>query len=247
MELSTLKDKAQKWALWERLTSQRIKEALLLVWTNVTFTCSSILEYLRVCSRYYSNKQFFKTDLAIRLMYLFNHPFSISKRFLRQRGDADLYTYGETPLTTMEAITRTCNVTAADRFYDLGCGRGHLCFWVNACIGCSVVGIEEIPEFIERGNRIKERVGATTITFKEGNYLATDLSDATLIYLYGSNLTDATICDLAAKLRHLPKGTRIITVSFPLSDYSTPDTFVTLKRFSAPFPWGEADVYLQVV
>lgn len=182
----------------------------------------------------------------MRLLYLFDHPFSISKRFLKERGASDLYTYGETPYSTIALIARECNITEKDHFYDLGSGRGHLCFWLNAFTGCKATGIEEIPAFVERANKVKEKVGNKEVTFKLGNYQREELKEATVLYLFGSNLSEGAIKELIAHLKSVPKGTKIVTVSFPLGDYCSPSLFTLLKRFSAKYQWGTADIYLQV-
>lgn len=223
------------------------REFFELLWINFTVMTRNIWEFFKVAFRYYSNVSFLKADVALRLMYLFHNPFSISKRFLMKKGEKEIYAYGETPLTTLEKISRECAIGPEDCVYELGAGRGRGCFWLNSFVGCSVVGIEYIPEFVERANRIKNRLGIQRIEFRLEDMLKTDYSGATVCYLYGTCLEDKAIKELIQKFSRLPVGTKIITVSYPLSEYCDKPLFEVVKHFTAPFTWGEADVYIQRV
>jgi SAM-dependent methyltransferase len=195
---------------------------------------------------YYSDGMFLKIDLKLISLYLFNSPFQVSKEFLDSKKAQDLYTYGETPLTTLEFIANQCQLSFKDTIFELGCGRGRACFWLNHFIGCRVVGIDCIPTFIERANSVKISCHVADIEFRLESILQTDFSQATVLYLYGTCYTTAFIKKLLSHLKHLPKGTKIITVSYPLIDYQTDPDFQLIKQFSAPFTWGNADVYLQI-
>ncbi len=41
----------------------------------------------------------------------------------------------------MDVIARECGIQKEDVVFELGCGRGRTCFWLNTFIGCKVVGI----------------------------------------------------------------------------------------------------------
>src|SRR5262245_59889016 len=129
-----------------------------LLWLNLMVSLRNFVEWMKVIGKYYSNTSFLKADISLMLMYLFHNPFTISKRFLMKRGEENIYAYGETPLTTMEKIAHEIQITAQDCVFELGYGRGRTCFWLNSFIGCRVVGIEFIPDFIERANRIKKKL-----------------------------------------------------------------------------------------
>lgn len=223
----------------------KIREFFELLWLNFQVTVKGLIEFFRVAFRYYSNISFLKCDISLYLMYLFHNPFSISKRFLRDKGVKDIYAYGETPLTSLEIIAKESRIRKEDKVYELGCGRGRTCFWLNCFIGCPVVGIEHIPEFVERANRISKKLGMNAVSFRAEEMEDANITDANVIYLYGTCLDDETIEKMALKFALLPKGTKIITTSYPLTDYS--DAFQVMKRFTVPFTWGLGDVYLQIV
>lgn len=222
------------------------KEFLELLWVNVRVHARNFFEFLRVATHYYTNVRFAKIDLALLLTYLFNNPYVISKKFLLERGEKEVYAYGETPLTTLEGIFKECQVSSTDVVFELGCGRGRTCFWMNTFIGCRVVGIEYIPEFVERANQVKAKFQVDGVQFRFQDMLKTDYSNATVIYLYGTTLDDATINHLITKLQKTAAGTKIITVSYPLTDYASSDMFEVMRCFPARFPWGETDIYLHI-
>lgn len=223
------------------------KEFFSLLWLNLKVFFINTLEFFKIAFRYYGNTSFLKADVALRLMYLFHNPYKISKRFLMKRGDDDVYAYGETPLTSMDLIAKECHITPHDCVFELGAGRGRTCFWLNTVIGCSVVGIEYIPEFVDRANRIIKKLKMHKIDFRIGDMLKADYSGATVCYLYGTCLDDAEIKMLVEKFAKLPSGTKVITVSYSLGEYSKNDNFELMKRFTVPYTWGDADVYLHVV
>lgn len=224
-----------------------VKEFFSLLWINFVVLARNFIEFIKVAFRYYGTFSFFRADVALRLMYLFHNPYKISKRFLRSHGAQDVHVYGETPLTSLEVIARECGIGPNDCVFELGSGRGRACFWLNTVIGCSVVGIEQVPDFVERANLIKRRLGMKNIEFRLMNMLDADYAQATVCYLYGTCLDDASIQKLIDKFAKLAPGTKVITVSYPLTDYADKDCFEVMKCFSVPFTWGTADVYLHVV
>lgn len=223
------------------------KEFITLIWINLKVRLTSTVEFLKVAFKYYSNIAFMKADLSLRLMYLFHSPYKISKRFLMKKKEADVYAYGETPLTSLRIIATECNIGKNDCVFELGSGRGRVSFWLSCFLNCSVVGIEYIPEFVERANLIVRRLKLPKIEFRQEDMLKADLKGATVCYLYGTCLDDSLIEKLTENFAKLPTGTKIITVSYPLTEYANNDKFAVMKRFKVQYPWGEADVYLQIV
>lgn len=221
-------------------------EAMELVWINIKVSLKNLFEYSKVTFRYYRNFSFAKADVALSLMYIFDNPYSISKRFLMKQDADNIYTYGETPLTTMQKIADECQIQKEDIVFELGCGRGRTCFWLHYLKGCNVTGIEHIREFVVRANRIKRNLKIDGVNFIEGNFLESSYQGATVLYLYGSTLEDNEITKFAEKCSQLPVGTKIITVSYPLNAYSKTNDLVVMKRFTASFTWGDTDVYLHI-
>lgn len=223
-----------------------LKETFILLGLHFKTKLSNFIEYLRVAFKYYPRWTFFKIDTALLLSYLWTNPFRISKRFSLAKGEPEIYTYGETPLTTLERIAKECYLSAQDVVFELGCGRGRTCFWLNQFIGCTVVGIDYVPTFIAKAQQVKELFHVQGTSFHLEDLFQADLKGATVIYLYGTCYSDAQINQLIVHFSHLPVGTKIITVSYALTDFQPKISFKVMKVFSAPFTWGAADVYLQV-
>ena len=224
-----------------------MRDFFSLLWLNIVVTVRNILEFFRVAFRYYGTFSFFRADVALRLMYLFHNPYKISKRFLMNKGADDVYAYGETPLTSLETIVRECLISPEDHLFELGAGRGRTCFWLRTVVGCSVTGIEHVPEFVERASLIAKRLKIDRLKFRCADMLTTDYAGATVCYLYGTCLDEESIKKLIHKFSKLPAGTKIISVSYPLTDYTDKHCFEIMKRFAVPFTWGIADVFLQIV
>jgi hypothetical protein len=223
-----------------------LRDFFELSWLNFVVLWRNFFEYVRVVLKYYPKFAFAKADFSMILMYFFNNPFSISKRFLMKRGEKEIYTYGETPLTTLDHIAKVCALKASDCVFELGAGRGRGCFWLRYFVGCEVVGIEYVPDFVERAELIRKKLDIQGVEFREADILQADLKGASVIYLYGTCYDQPFIEKLIQRLSQLPSGTKIITVSYPLSDYTPKPLFEVMKRFPAKYTWGTADVYFQI-
>lgn len=220
-------------------------EFIRLLGLNILVLYKSLYEYCLTVWKYYSNKQFRKADVLLLRAYFFDNPFRISRSFLTERGEDDVYTYGETPLTTMDFIATECGIISSDCVYELGCGRGRTCFWLRLFKGCQLIGIEYVPKFVEIANKVKSEVSITNLDFRLEDMLQSDLTGATVIYLYGTCYDEPFIKALITKFEALPSGTKVITVSYSLQEFGSKKYRVN-KTFPASFTWGEGDVYLQI-
>ncbi|MDR1591168.1 MAG: class I SAM-dependent methyltransferase [Puniceicoccales bacterium] len=219
---------------------------------------SRCIDYCAVIFKFYiKNHNFAKTDFAILSEYWLDSPFAISKRYLQLKLEPDLYQYGETPLLTIEKIAKQANITERDCVFELGCGTGRCAFWLAYFTGCRIVGIEQIPDFVNFSGKLVEKNDFLKgkINFIEGNFLSADLSPATVIYCYGTKLTNAQIEALILNLDKVRPGTIVITVSFHLNEIISlsknqailKKRFLFISKFDAEFFWGQATVFVQKV
>ena len=221
-------------------------ETLKLFGIRLFVSWRNFIEFLKVVFRYYSNSKFRKIDLYLLRNYLLQNPFQISKKYLQERGEKNIYTYGETPLTTLEVIARECGIGAEDVVCELGSGRGRGCFWLNSFIGCPVIGIEFVPTFVAIAQNVKCRYMVKEVKFLCQDILEANFRGATVVYFYGTSSETPFIQKLIDKLKKMPVGTKIITVSYPLTSYMDTPVFELIKSFQAQFTWGKTAVYLQV-
>jgi len=222
-----------------------IKEYAQLMALNLFVRFKNLNEYMKVMFNFYGNPAFAKADSYLTLSYLFKNPFQISKRFLMDKGECELQPYGETPLTTLELIADESRLSISDTIYELGCGRGRSCFWLNQFIGAKVVGVEQVPEFVQRAKEVAEKFNVKGLEFRNEDMLKCDLKDATAVYIYGTGYPAEFINRLARHLEKLPRGAKVISVSYPISEYAPKVAFEVMKRFPARFTWGTTDVYIQ--
>ncbi len=197
-------------------------------------------EFFKVAFKFWTNPPFFLQDISLLSLYLFQNPYRISKKFLLKLGAKDPYVYGETPLTTFETILRKVKTSPEDTLFELGCGRGRTCYLAASVFKCRVVGADFVKTFIDKA---KKANFSSNPTFVLGNFLDLPFEEATLIYLYGSAMTDEEIYSLILALKKSQTKARIMTVSFPLDDYDA--SFKTLEEFEVVFPWGKTTLYVQ--
>jgi len=195
---------------------------------------------------YYRDATFFQMDQALLSRYIFCSPYRISKSYLKKEHADDFFTYGETPLKTYDKIAKEVGLTSEDHVLELGCGRGRGIFFLSHFYRCQVSGIERIPQFVKLATHIAGKFQIQNVSFTCGDMLASFWPKATFIYLYGTCLCDEEIHKVIDKLQDFPKGTRILSVSYPLTDYDPSVSFELKKSFPIVFPWGETDAYFHV-
>jgi hypothetical protein len=179
-----------------------------------------------------------KVKFLLELLYLWHNPYRVSKRFLQKRGSEDVHQYGETPLETVIKVCKAANVTKEDHLFELGCGRGLTAFFIRDFFGCKVTGIEQIPLFIKKACQIN-KLFSLGIEFRCEDFCESDLSDATVIYLYGTCLPDDIIEKICKKIK---PNQRVISISYPLSDYDP--EFRILKTIEVDYPWGQTEAFI---
>lgn len=207
------------------------------------YTVSDFWTFLRV--RYFLFQQaravrkkfpdFSIYDQQFKKAYRFCNPYKIC-----QKGEI-ASEYGETPLTVYATIAKLCELSSQDHILELGCGRGIGVFFLSHLLRCPVTGVDWIPLFIDKAHQMA-RGTQLPIHFHCENMFQTDLHAASVIYLYGTCLSDDSIQILIERFKQLNPFVKIITVSYPLSDYSS--CFIITKQFSGEFPWGTGDIYL---
>jgi hypothetical protein len=183
---------------------------------------------ITVIQRYYKSPKFALIDLAFGLVALFVNPYRLCRKFLQKKGTSNIYAYGETPLSTYQRIVEICQIGPQDTWLELGAGRGKGCFWVSHFIGCKVIGIEWVPQFVWIAKSIQILLGCKNLSFECRDIHQVNTHSATFIYLYGNWPS----LDVGSK-------TRVLTISEPL------EGFKVLQTFWVRYPWGRTTAFLQ--
>jgi len=195
---------------------------------------------------YYGDAAFSHLDRSFIKRYLFRSPYTISKRYLRHKGECSVHTYGETPLPTYEKIAREAYIHSEDIYLELGFGRGRGIFFLHHFFQCRAIGVERIPLFVGLAKQVAIQHNLEDVSFICADFNLMSLPTASVVYLYGTALHEEEIYPLISKLKTLPAGARIVSISYPLTDYEG-KAFHVQKCFPVTFLWGETDAYLQTV
>ncbi len=120
------------------------------------------------------------------------------------------YTYGELTCRGGAALISKVSLGGDDVLYDLGCGIGK--FVIQAFLSSRVrkaVGIEFEPQRFTAAATAKSRLMTThksaafagrELEFRQADFLTCDLSDATVVYVCSTCMSEATLSTLATKL-----------------------------------------------
>ena len=122
-----------------------------------------------------------------------------------------------TPQALVDKMLEMAKVTSKDYLIDLGSGDGRTVI-TAAKRGVRAMGIEYNPDMIElsRLNGQKEGVGDRT-TFVKADLFQSDFSKATVITMF---LLDRINLQLRPKILSLKPGTRIVSNTFTMGDWS---------------------------
>lgn len=206
---------------------------------------NGLRQYLIAIYRWRKLPHLRQIELWMLLRYFFKEPFHICLYALRSYSFEEVQKgYGETFFTSMEQMLIRAKASADDVFYDLGCGRGRIVFFVHALLGCRCVGTDLVASFIKVAKSLVVKYQLKDIEFREDNIMTMSYEDATLIYLYATAFTEDAYPNLAKTLLRTPPGARIISVSFPLHEHTPDNAFTLLDHFRVSFLWGKADVFL---
>jgi hypothetical protein len=88
----------------------------------------------------------------------------------------------------LERIKRLADLKPGQTFYDLGCGDGKVVFAMAQQEGVNAIGIEYVFPFYLYC-RIKGILNKSQARFRWGNFFSKDLSDADIVYLFGTPKT----------------------------------------------------------
>lgn len=179
-------------------------------------------------TQYYKNPKFALIDLSFGLIALFSNPYRVCRKVLQKKKEDPFHVYGETPLSTYSRIVQECNIGKKETFVELGSGREKGCFWLSHFIGCKVIGVEWIFQFVFFAKIIRSLFTMNHLSFLHDDIEKVELPDHSFIYLYG-----------IWPNRSFPSNAKIITISEPLEGYKV------IHSFWVRFPWGRTRAFLQ--
>jgi SAM-dependent methyltransferase len=148
-----------------------------------------------------------------------------------------------TPDHVTVAMLELAGVTKDDHVIDLGSGDGRIVITAARRFGASGLGVEIVPELVQRSRVNAERAGvASRARFLEQDLFKTDLAPASVITMY--LLPDVNLL-LRPALLKLKPGTRIVSHDWDMGDWApdqtitvdVPDKAVGLEKLSRLHRW----------
>lgn len=126
-----------------------------------------------------------------------------------------------TPASVVEKMLDAASVTARDFVIDLGSGDGRNVI-AAAKRGAQALGVEYNNDMVELARRITEREGVTEkAKFVQGDMYEADISQASVLALF---LLTENMNKLAPKFLALKPGTRIVSNTFTITDWTPEHT-----------------------
>jgi SAM-dependent methyltransferase len=130
-----------------------------------------------------------------------------------------------TPQAVVDKMLDMAKVTPSDYVIDLGSGDGRTVI-TAAKRGARALGIEYNPDMVELSKRNAEKEGVSSrAAFEKADLFESDFSKATVITMF--LLPDINL-KLRPKILGLKPGTRIVSNTFTMGDWS-PDETVTVQ------------------
>ncbi|MCL2025303.1 MAG: class I SAM-dependent methyltransferase [Leptospirales bacterium] len=131
-----------------------------------------------------------------------------------------------TPQKLVDTMLNMAKLTPSDYVIDLGSGDGRTVI-TAAKRGATALGIEYNSDLVElaKRNAAKEKVNAKA-TFIEADIFESDFSKATIVTMF---LLPHINMELRPKILNMKPGTRIVSNSFDMGDW-TPDQTINLAE-----------------
>jgi hypothetical protein len=221
---------------------------LLLMIPLAALSYPYLLKKIKI-KRWYNALQLNKHQQHYQRLFRDTNGFDLSRQ-ARAAGDAIEYTYGEIDFISFIALLSLTNPSHHTRFYDLGSGTGKAvvaCAMVfNVQKSCGIELFDELHQAAQKQQLLLQQIPnythhANTIQFINADFLQTDISDATLIFLNATAFFGETWGAIHQYLSTLNSGTIIITTSKKLPA----DNFVIKNTTIVQMSWGMVSAYIQ--
>jgi len=131
-----------------------------------------------------------------------------------------------TPDNVTVSMLELAGVNAKDFVLDLGSGDGRIVITAARRFGARGLGVEIVPELVERSRRNAQAAGVTErAEFREQDLFKTNLTAASVITMY---LLPAVNLQLRPALLALKPGTRLVSHDWDMGEW-TPDRTLTVE------------------
>ncbi len=123
-----------------------------------------------------------------------------------------------TPQEVVDRMLALADVTKDDVVYDLGCGDGRIVITAATQFGARGVGIDFDPKRIAESEANAKKAGVENlVTFRLGDAMAADVSEASVVTLYLLSSSNLKLRPLLTG--QLKAGARIVSHAFSMGDW----------------------------
>lgn len=207
--------------------------------------CKEIFWQRQVRRLFYSDHQFQKKDKALLDLYTTCSPYKIAASFARQTSADDVHQFGSTPIQVYHRMA-TRWMHQKGTFAEFGSGTGRGLIFLEHFFSLKTIGFEINPTFVQLFTEFYAKYPSVNIEIFEQDYKKLKSLDYDWIYFYELFFSDQELKMFCKNLaERVKKTTGVISVSFPLSTYHP--SFLAIDQFTASFPWGKTNVYLNVL
>lgn len=175
------------------------------------------------------------------------HDRSLMERMQRKITEQEQFIYGFTPWTVFAQIMDQIEIQPTDVFVEMGCGTGHLCFFVQQIFGIKTIGIEALGTFITTAKTMQQELSEppyqkdlANLYFYQLDLLTYDLSNGTIFYMAGTCFPDAFRAQLLERLQAAPSGSWLISLHHAVDD----SRWELQHELKALFSWGRDKVLI---
>lgn len=175
----------------------------------------------------------------ITTLYQPHNPYLIAQAAKTKHADENL-TYGEIELCAFLDLLAQVNPSQQDILYDLGAGAGKTV--IAAKLRYPELMVKGI-ECLEPLCRLAQMVTPSDITkvyFIHNDFLKTDFSDATILFINATGFSPSLWEPLMAKLLQLKPGTKIILTSKTLPETAFIQHYAGMEKMN----WGLCSTYI---
>ena len=213
-----------------------------LFYISITYPFYYIRVLLKEIPHYRETPLLGRIDFYFFYHYFFFYPF-IKNIYEKHKTGLDVseLVYGETPYASFQEALNYIPLSHTSVFYDLGCGKGRLVFFVSEKYGIPCVGVDIMPTYIRIAQNTAIRNRLEDIEFIEENIFDTAIETATVVYLAWTCFGRDQKEELEEKLETLQPDSYVITTSTPI----TSPQFELVKTLVVPFSWGKGSMYIQ--
>jgi precorrin-6B methylase 2 len=176
---------------------------------------------------------------AVMLAVVSAHAYAQNKEFVPEVGQAGKdVVWVPTPPELVEKMLDLAKVTPQDFVMDLGSGDGRNII-AAAKRGANAVGVEYNPDMVALSSRSAAAAGVgDKAKFVQGDMYAADISKANVLAIF---LLPSNMLQLRSKFLDLQPGSRIVSNTFTIQDWTADETVTLTGDCSA---WCTALLYI---